>query len=158
MDEFIICKAEQADIEAACEIAVEAWTPIREVFRRELGDELYEAYFTDWQTAKKKAVTQELLSGRGYVTKQNGKVVAFISYRMEGNKGVIGTNAVSPEARGHGLGTKQYEFVFDRMREEGAEFVSVHTGGDDGHAPARRAYEKAGFQEFLPSRVYYKKL
>ena len=44
------------------------------------------------------------------------------------------------------------------MREEGAEYVCVTTGGDDGHAPARRAYESVGFREFLPSRRYFKKL
>ena len=31
----------------------------------------------------------------------------------------------------------------DKMKEEGMEYVTVTTGGDDGHAPARRSYEKA---------------
>ena len=36
--------------------------------------------------------------------------------------------------------------------------ITVTTGLDDGHAPARRAYEKAGFEKNLPSLTYYKKL
>ena len=67
-------------------------------------------------------------------------------------------NAVSPDCRGMGLGKAQYLFVLDRMREEGAKYVSVTTGGDDGHAPARRAYESVGFKAFTPSRTYRMKL
>ena len=44
--EPIITRPDEADIEAAAELAVTAWTPIREVFRRDIGDELYEAFFT----------------------------------------------------------------------------------------------------------------
>ena len=40
----------------------------------------------------------------------------------------------------------------------GALAVRVTTGADDAHAPARRAYEKAGFEKSLSSVTYYKKL
>jgi hypothetical protein len=33
----------------------------------------------------------------------------------------------------------------------------VHTGGDPGHAPGRRVFEKAGFRPF-PVVDYYKQL
>ncbi len=154
----VICRPDAADIEAAAELAVAAWTPIREVFRAEIGDELYEAFFTGWQESKKAGVRRELAGERGYVTKLDGRVVGFIAYRVDGKNGEILGNAVAPDCRGMGLGKAQYEFVFERMREEGAEYVCVTTGGDDGHAPARRAYESVGFREFLPSRRYFKKL
>ena len=48
-----IIPAAEEHIEAACDIAIKAWTPIRAVFRRDLGDELYEAYFTGWQKPKR---------------------------------------------------------------------------------------------------------
>ncbi len=44
--------------------------------------------------------------------------------------------------------------------EAGAGFVAVamvETGGDSGHAPARRAYEKAGFA-LLPIARYFENL
>jgi hypothetical protein len=37
-------------------------------------------------------------------------------------------------------------------------FAKVHTGLDPSHAPARRAYEKAGFTTQLPTVDYYRKL
>lgn len=38
---------------------------------------------------------------------------------------------------------------------EGMKYATVSTGLDDGHAPARRAYEKMGFSKNLPSVKYY---
>jgi hypothetical protein len=43
------------------------------------------------------------------------------------------------------------------MREGGMKVVEVGTGGDEGHAAARRTYEKAGFTG-LPLVRYYQKL
>ena len=148
-DEVRIVPAREEHIEAACDIAIAAWTPIREIFRRDLGDEIYESQFSG-----------ALRAGRGYVALVGDTVAGFISYRVvEATKtGVIGENAVNPEIRGKGIGPKMYEFVLNKMREEGLLFASVHTGLDDGHAPARRAYEKAGFKANLPSINYYQKL
>ena len=153
-----IYKATPEDIEIACRIAIEVWTPIRAVFRKELGDELYEAYYTGWEESKRNGVSRAIMENRCFVSKINGTVAGFISYAIQGDKGTIGLNAVDPQYRGNGIGVKQYEFIMERMRQEGAKYVCVHTGGDDGHAPARRAYEKAGFEAFLPTRTYYKKL
>jgi hypothetical protein len=38
------------------------------------------------------------------------------------------------------------------------ELATVGTGGDRSHAPARRAYEKAGFIVGLPSIYLYQRL
>lgn len=155
-----IVPASEAYIQDACDIAVRAWTPIRQVFRRDLGDELYEAYFTGWQESKRAGVARQLRSGRGYVALVDGKVVGFISYRVDEatHSGEIGGNAVDPQCRGMGIGPKMYDFVLEKMKEEGMVYATVATGLDDGHAPARRAYEKAGFEKNLPSVRYYKKL
>jgi len=155
-----IIPACEEHIEAACDIAIKAWTPIRSVFRRDLGDEIYESQFTGWQDAKRSGVANGLRSGRGYVAVANGKVVGFVTYRIneQTKTGEIGGNAVDPACRGMGIGPKMYEFVLSKMREEGMEYATVYTGLDDGHAPARHAYEKAGFQKNLPSIRYYQKL
>ncbi len=160
MEEIVITAAKPEYIEPAVQIAIAAWTPIREIFRKELGDELYEGFFTDWQASKRSDVERGLMSGRGYVALLDGRVVGFISYMLsdDGKIGTIGTNAVAADCRGRGIGPRLYAFVQEKMRGEGAIFARVETGGDDGHAPARRAYEKAGFERFLPHRCYYKKL
>jgi hypothetical protein len=36
--------------------------------------------------------------------------------------------------------------------------VTVETGGEESHAPARRAYAKAGFEAEFPMMRYYRKL
>lgn len=161
MNELVaILPAGEEHLEAAADIAVEAWTPIRGIFRRDLGGELYEAFFSGWEERKRSDVIRELTAGRGYVAVLNGRVVGFISYFAdEGRKiGIIGTNAVDKSCRGKGIGQALYRFIQDRMRSEGLLFAQVTTGGDDGHAPARRAYERAGFERSLPSVCYYKKL
>jgi len=43
------------------------------------------------------------------------------------------------------------------MRAKGVTVAMVETGGDSGHAPARRAYEKSGFRLLSVAR-YFKKL
>lgn len=160
MDEIKIVPAAEEHMQAIGDIAIAAWTPIREVFRRDIGDELYNAFFDGWQKAKREGVEKQARSGRGYVALLNGEVVGFISYAMsaDGKSGEICGNAVNPEIRGKGIGPKMYDFVLNKMKEEGAEYATVNTGLDDGHAPARRAYEKAGFEKSLPSIRYYKKL
>lgn len=155
-----IIPACEEHIEAACDIAIKAWTPIRAIFRRDLGDELYEAHFTGWQASKRAGVAKQLRSGRGYVAVKGDQVVGFVAYKIDEatKSGEICGNAVDPECRGMGIGPKMYDFVLNKMKEEGMAYATVVTGLDDGHAPARRAYEKAGFQKNLPSVKYFKKL
>ncbi|NLV85551.1 MAG: GNAT family N-acetyltransferase, partial [Spirochaetales bacterium] len=155
-----IVKARPDHIAEACDIAVDAWTPIRDVFRDEIGDELYAAFYSNWQDEKRQTVTRELLANNGYVAMLDGRVVGFISYTVDRvNKvGTIGTNAVHRAYRGQGIGGQLYQHVFDCLKAEGVSFVKVVTGLDEGHAPARRAYEKAGFTANLKSICYYKKL
>ena len=48
--------------------------------------------------------------------------------------------------------------MFDKIKNEGMIYATVSTGLDDAHAPARRAYEKAGFDKALENVRYYKEL
>jgi GNAT superfamily N-acetyltransferase len=155
-----IVKVQPVHIDEACEIAIDAWAPIREVFHDEIGDELYTAFFSNWKNEKRKSVTDELSKGNGYVAINDGIVVGFISYSVDRETmvGTIGTNAVQSAFRGRGIGGQLYQKVFDCLKAEGISFVKVVTGLDEGHAPARRAYEKAGFKANLKSICYYKKI
>jgi GNAT superfamily N-acetyltransferase len=65
--------------------------------------------------------------------------------------------AVHPDYQNHGIGTDLNNFVLGKMREAGMKLAVVGTGGDPGHAPARRSYEKAGYTG-LPLVRYYKDL
>jgi len=48
--------------------------------------------------------------------------------------------------------------VLNLFRQEGLKYAMVGTGMDEGHAPARRAYEKAGFDIPRTDVTYYKYL
>ncbi len=65
--------------------------------------------------------------------------------------------AVHPENQNHGIGTELNLFALQKMSEGGMKLAEVGTGGDEGHAPARRSYEKAGYTA-LPLVRYYKEL
>ena len=89
-----------------------------------------------------------------------GRVVGFITYTLSRETAFaeIGNNAVDPECQGLGIGTDMYRYVLDVFREEGLKFAKVNTGLDRAHAPARAAYEKAGFTQFIPMVCYYQEL
>jgi ribosomal protein S18 acetylase RimI-like enzyme len=65
--------------------------------------------------------------------------------------------AVDPDHQGGGIGTALTEFALDRLKYAGMKVAMVETGGDPGHAAARRTYEKAGCV-LLPIARYFKNL
>ena len=72
--------------------------------------------------------------------------------------GEIGLSAVHPDYAGKGYGTELFIFAIGNMKNKGMKVATVATGGDPGHLPARKAYEKAGFNIQIPSVWYCKEL
>ncbi|CAM5533340.1 hypothetical protein SCYAM73S_01338 [Streptomyces cyaneofuscatus] len=65
---------------------------------------------------------------------------------------------LSQEQLGKRIGySSPTEFATAWMSKAGVTLASIWTGGDPGHAPARRTYEKAGYTA-LPLVRYYKAL
>jgi GNAT superfamily N-acetyltransferase len=65
--------------------------------------------------------------------------------------------AVDPDYQDRGIGSTLIEFALAWMKDAGMSIAMVETGGDPGHAPARRTYEKLGFGLWSVAR-YFKKL
>ena len=141
-------------------IAIEAWTPIRASFKNQLGADIYNFVFDNWQEKKKEVVVDELSSVYGYVVLVDGNVAGFFSfyYDEKTKTGEIGNNALSFDYKGKGIAQQVYNFIFEELKKLGAKMVIVTTGLDDGHIPARKAYEKAGFKCNLKSITYYKEI
>ena len=97
---------------------------------------------------------------RVLVAEVAGEIVGFASFTADAAKrtGEIGLNAVHPGYAGRGIGTALYGHALARMKELGVALAAVSTGADPSHAPARRAYEKAGFGPALPSVHLYRLL
>ena len=139
---------------------------IGENYKRVIGEELYAAYYgkVEDRVAIVIASLRERLNDgeRFIVTEVDGVVAGFATYRTAADcgtlYGILGYNAVDNDYKGRGIAGKQYATLFDRMKGEGCVAAKVHTGLDEMHAPARRAYEKSGFELNLPTIMYYRKL
>ncbi|WP_237726658.1 GNAT family N-acetyltransferase [Corallococcus coralloides] len=153
---FYIRRVYDADGVVLEDIRRAAFEPVFASFRALLGDEIYAL-----AQAKQDAGQAEML--RGLIAPDSGwdvfaaevdmRVVGFIAVKVDPETliGEIGLNAVHPAHAGHGVGTSLYEFALGHMKRAGARVATVATGGDASHAPARRAYEKAGFHAAIPS-------
>jgi ribosomal protein S18 acetylase RimI-like enzyme len=93
------------------------------------------------------------------VAEDHDEIVGFIAWTMRPQKrsGEIGPMAVESAHRRHHVASALCAHAFDDMRRHGIEVVSLGTGGDDFHAPARALYDSLGMTP-LPVVVYYKVL
>jgi GNAT superfamily N-acetyltransferase len=145
------------------EVRRAAFAPVFASFRAILGEEIYHLAQAPEDEAQAGYLASLLASASGwevYVAERAGIVVGFVALQLNRNTaiGEIGLNAVHPDWSGAGVGTAMYDFAVERMREAGMRVATVSTGGDASHAPARRAYEKAGFAVGIPSVWLCRKL
>ena len=160
-DGYCFRQVAEGDIEQACDIARRAWGRIHTSFRQIMGAQMHDALCANWEEKKAAQVRGhwERHPEWFYVVEavKAKSVVAFITFRVDPEKslGTIGNNAVAPEGQGQGIGTAMYARVLNLFRRQGLKYASVGTGLDEGHAPARRAYEKAGFDIAQEDVTYY---
>lgn len=120
-----------------------------------VGDERWDR----WLVPKAMARLYEELDNV-WVTEEDGVVLGFVSTMMSRARkvGTIHYNGVAHAGRGQGIGTMQVQKALEIFREAGMEIACVGTGLNEGHAAARRVYEKCGFEPLLEYRMYAQKL
>lgn len=144
------------------ELSLLAWEPVFSAWKRILGPNLYPiAIYPDWQKGQKEVV-ENICKDEKYLTwvaEVEGKVVGFVTYELNEHSktGEVQLLAVHPDYQNQGIGTELNLFALEKFTESGMKLAVVGTGGDEGHAPARRSYEKAGYTG-LPLVRYYKAL
>jgi ribosomal protein S18 acetylase RimI-like enzyme len=163
MHDLVIRDFRQDETETLVRIAVAAWEPVYVEFRRVVGDALFHAMYPTWQDDKARQIRSACRpdrTSRVLVAELRGEVVGFVTFyeRRHPSVAEIGNNAVHPDYQNRGVATRLYERVFDELRAAGVRFVKVETGGDRAHAPARRAYEKVGFDRAYPGVTYFREL
>ena len=104
-----------------------------------IGDDVERAEFIDRASAgDRRALVQA-------ITPHQSRVTAWLDS--------FGTDPMSDEAAAF----MYMQLAVEEMRAAGMKVAVVGTGGDEGHAPARRSYEKAGYTP-LPLVRYYQAL
>lgn len=157
-------------LDAIVWLSLRAWTPVFESIQNVMDAEVYRAFYPgSWQVSQQKAV-EEVCAAKDTTVwvatvferpedKDAVSTVGFVAVKLhiDDSMGEIYMIAVEPNVQGQGIGSALIEFALSWMKESGMSLVMVETGGDPGHAPARRTYEKLGFG-LLPVARYFKKL
>ena len=150
------------DIEAVVDLSLRAWAPAFASLEQTLGSEIFRRQHPDWQEDQRRAVETVCASQETqvWVAEVDGATVGFVAIELhhpEHSMGEISMLAVDTDYQGGGIGTALTEFALDRLKDAGMTVAMVETGGDPGHAAARRTYEKAGYVH-LPIARYFKNL
>lgn len=152
-------KSDAADV---VELSLRAWAPVFDSELATIGAELFEQLEgQDWRIRQKMDVEDVLADERMtvWVAEVAGRAVGFAAARLDADHdmGEIYMVAVDPDHQSRGLGLALTDAATDWIRDAGLSVAVVETGGDDGHTPARRVYEAAGFTP-MPIVRYFKAL
>lgn len=149
-------------LDAVIRLSLRAWTPVFDSIQKAMDLDVYQSFYPDgWRVSQQEAVEGVCAAEdtNVWVAIDAGSTVGFVAVKLdsESSMGEIYMIAVDPDFQGHGIGSALIEFAVNWMKDAGMSVAMVETGGDPGHAAARRTYEKAGFG-LLPIARYFKKL
>ena len=150
------------DLDDIVALSLLAWEPVFESFENVLGPQIYPIIYPDWRKSQQEgveAVCKDTEKMHILVAELGGVVVGYVAYELqkEDKTGEVMLLAVHPDNQNDGIGTELNTTVLAEMKRNGMNLAVVGTGGDEGHAPARKSYEKAGYTA-LPLVRYYKDL
>ena len=148
-------------LDAVVQLALRAWEPVFESIETVMGSDIFREQHPDWRVTQRSAV-ESVCSDDGahvWVATEGSRTVGFVALKLHPDErlGEIYMIAVDPDFQRRGIATGLTNHSLARLKEAGMTTVVVDTGGDPGHAPARRTYESAGFRLF-PIARYFKKL
>jgi ribosomal protein S18 acetylase RimI-like enzyme len=152
-----------ADGEAVVALSLRAWAPVFSSMEQVLGHEIFaRLHGDDWRDYQARSVRGVLADDamRVWVTEAGGSVAGFVAatvFDSERRIGEIAMLAVDPACQHRGLGTALTEFGTAWLRDAGMRVAMIGTGGDPGHAPARRVYARADYT-LIPMARYFKAL
>ena len=163
IEQCTIRTVEPGDLLRLHEIRNAAYKPVFQSFRDIVGEKIAAVSLANAEQ-EQGAFLDEICGPDSahemFVVEHEGKIVAFCSYicNHETKLGTVDLNAVDPDCQNGGVGTWMYEYAIEQLRKAGMRAAEVGTGGDDSHAPARRAYAKAGFGPGIPNVYLYREL
>jgi GNAT superfamily N-acetyltransferase len=153
---------EEDDLQAVVEFSLRAWEPVFASLRNVLGDEVFLRLHPEWRASQAEAVRSSCTNPDRdvFVAVVDVRPVAFVAVALNAfheRMGWIDIIGVDPDYQRRGISSQLTEFAINHMRSHGMDIAVIETGGDPGHAPARAAYEAAGFT-LLPVARYFRLL
>jgi GNAT superfamily N-acetyltransferase len=150
------------DTDAVVALSLRAWAPVFASLEGVLGPSgVFARMHPDWRVDQERAVREACHTEgmRVWVAEAGTGVAGFAAARLdhEERMGEVYMIAVDPDQQRTGVGALLMSAATDWFRDNGMAMAMVATGGDEGHAPARRLYEREGFTP-LPSVQYFKNL
>jgi ribosomal protein S18 acetylase RimI-like enzyme len=149
------------ELDAVVRLSLRAWAPVFESIERAMDPDVFREQHPDWRVTQRKAVESVCADAdvHVWVAREGSQTVGFVALKLhtEDRMGEIYMIAVDPDFQRRGIATALTHHSLAWLKQAGMTTVMVETGGDPGHAPARRTYESAGFRLF-PVAKYFKKL
>ena len=159
---MVIEPYEDSKLDEIVRLSLRAWEPVFESLQAAMLPEIYRAFYRgDWQAAQRAAVESVCADEDVHVWIASGesRTSGFVALKLhpEDQMGEIYMIAVDPDFQRRGIASSLTSHSVEWFRNAGMSIVMVETGGDPGHAPARRTYESSGFR-LLPVARYFKPL
>jgi len=158
---MIIKPFESNHLEDIVQLSLKAWRPVFDSLKNALKEDVYEELYPNgWELSQKEAVEAACESSkyRVRVTSYPDVIAGFIAVTHHKEKlGEIFMIALDPDYQRKGIATHLTNFAINWMKKSGMTIVMVETGADPGHYPARKTYEKLGFN-MIPISRYYQKI
>lgn len=148
--------------DALLSLSLRAWEPVFPQVREAVPPFVYRAFYPSGWKERQYADLAALLDGEPdniAIAMEGDRPVGWVCTRLhpDDRMSEIYVLAVDPDHQHKGVGQALMHHSFERGRKAGMTMVLVETGDDPGHAPARRAYEAAGFERWPVAR-YFKDL
>ena len=152
---------DDSKLDAVVRISLRAWEPVFESIERAMDPDVYLEHHPDWRVYQQNAVESVCAEEdiHVWVASEGAQTIGFVALRLHAAErmGEIYMIAVDPGFQRRGTATALTNHSLAWLKQAGMTTAMVETGGDPGHAPARRTYESAGFRLFPVAR-YFKKL
>lgn len=147
------------DLEGVVRLSLRAWAPVFASIEAAMDRDVYLAMHPDWRVTQQEAVEAACKDEEMavWVVRDEGQVAGFVALRLhkEDRMGEIYMIAVDPDFQRRGIAAALTDHSLEQFKQAGMTIAMVDTGGDPGHAPARRTYESSGFRQ-LPIARYFR--
>ncbi len=159
---MVIEPYEDSKLDAIVRLSLRAWEPVFESLQTAMGPDVYRAFYRDdWRVAQQASVESVCADEdvHVWVASEESRTAGFVALKLhpEDQMGEIYMIAVDPDFQRRGIAASLTSHSVEWFKKAGMSIAMVETGGDPGHAPARRAYEASGFW-LLPVARYFKSL